>query len=559
LEEKKVGRTYFRIITLLLISIVMASGIFLIDAMILGAEATDLSTSSTQSGSIIDTAPPTFTLLSPSEDVFQRDPYQKVEVQIADDSSGVDASSIEYRITTQGLSRWSQWLPYKDANDDLNIVVTLKDIFRRGGENYVQVRARDLAGNPAATSRPFNIKINSYPVILIESPIEGEILTEGTPIIFDASETYDPDGDMVQFRWFRSTPTGMELMGESGIVCLCIPDGEHTITLTVSDDLQSDVMESFKISVIRKSEKIIPDKDQDMDGIPDHWEIRFQTDPNIADSQMDSDNDGHTNLEEFQSHTNPLNKMSKPVSPAEHADDRSLELFSIEAWPLWIIFSLVVISVILTMGVVRVKSERQLKRLNTVQRKLRTTPSVSWEEVVTTAYIVPLNSSMKLRVLRGRGRQAALPPPKPVEQRLPPAEIEKREQLPAHTEFAVPEPEVDVHLSQAGTIPPPNRKTAVRKNFRDLCVGSKICLPPMDGNRIFGNGIRNPEQWDTVPKPTHSATRSPRDLGCDHDFSLDFSSNLTFLRNLSIPYPLILEEDGPNDHLIRKKPMEEMK
>jgi hypothetical protein len=156
---------------------------------------------------------------------------------------------------------------------------------------------------------------------------------------------------------------------------------------------------------------------------------------------------------------------------------------------------------------------------------------------------------MQLRVLRGRGRQAALPPPKPVEQRLPPAEIEKREQLPAHTEYAAPEPEEDVHLSQAGTIPPPGREPAVRKNLQGLCLVDGEYLTA--GKRIFGNGTRNLKHRETAPNPIHSAVRSTNDLVYDHDFPLYSLSLLFDIKHPTHPFPLIIEDEH-YDHLIKK-------
>jgi hypothetical protein len=230
--------------------------------------------------------------------------------------------------------------------------------------------------------------------------------------------------------------------------------------------------------------------------------------------------------------------MSKPVNPTEPSVDQGLKLFSLEAWPIWIIFIVVVISVVLTMAVVRVKRDRQLRRINTVKRKLRVVPSVSWEEVITTSYIVPLNGTMRLRVLKGRGRQGSLPPPKPVEQRLPPAEIEKRESTPAYTEDAAPEPEEDVHLSQAGTIPPPG-KASVCEDRLDLCNENNGYSLPAAGKRIFGHGIRIQEHQETAPKPIHSGGKLPGENFCDHSYSLEPSTSVLNSKDLPIHISII--------------------
>jgi hypothetical protein len=51
--------------------------------------------------------------------------------------------------------------------------------------------------------------------------------------------------------------------------------------------------------------------DRDGDGIPDDWEIAHGLDPNLAtDANLDTDNDGLTNLQEYLAGTNPTNAAS---------------------------------------------------------------------------------------------------------------------------------------------------------------------------------------------------------------------------------------------------------
>ena len=54
-------------------------------------------------------------------------------------------------------------------------------------------------------------------------------------------------------------------------------------------------------------------KDSDLDGMPDEWEIKYGFNPNNADDALqDADNDGFTNLEEYQAGTNPRDPASHP-------------------------------------------------------------------------------------------------------------------------------------------------------------------------------------------------------------------------------------------------------
>lgn len=54
------------------------------------------------------------------------------------------------------------------------------------------------------------------------------------------------------------------------------------------------------------------DLDDDNDQIPDEWELWYGTNPLVNDAQLDSDNDGHSNYEEYQANTDPQSNISQP-------------------------------------------------------------------------------------------------------------------------------------------------------------------------------------------------------------------------------------------------------
>ncbi len=58
------------------------------------------------------------------------------------------------------------------------------------------------------------------------------------------------------------------------------------------------------------------DSDTDDDGMPDGWEVTYSLDPNSgADATLDADDDGHSNLAEYQAGTDPSDPASFPVGP----------------------------------------------------------------------------------------------------------------------------------------------------------------------------------------------------------------------------------------------------
>ena len=61
--------------------------------------------------------------------------------------------------------------------------------------------------------------------------------------------------------------------------------------------------------------------DSDFDGMNDGWEVLYNLQPNINDAEGDADNDGYTNLQEFNASTDPRDPNSIPNVPI---DDLSL-------------------------------------------------------------------------------------------------------------------------------------------------------------------------------------------------------------------------------------------
>ncbi|MBN1389063.1 MAG: hypothetical protein JXA22_00290 [Candidatus Thermoplasmatota archaeon] len=441
------------------VALIAAVVVLVCGSLMLGMEAEAVGSPFTGSSTLTwDTESPTYQLLSPPEDEYQLDPFQIVRIQLQDDGSGVDAGSIEYRLTTQGLSHWSQWMPYRDADDGTTTCVTLRERFRRGDDNYIQVRASDIAGNPISVSRPYKVRINTCPEVIIVSPSAGDQIIEGEIIDLDASMSYDRDGDDLDFEWYRSTPLGCVLIGDSEQISCTLPAGEHTITVIATDEVNNQGRAYLTIRVSEEISRARSGEDTDRDGIPDAWELRFQLDPLKDDSYLDPDGDGFTSLQEYQSSTNPRNEISKPpmISGAVSEDD--IELFSVGAWPLWALLVFLILVVLLTMAVVKSKNDRQVTRINRIRSLRSITPSVSWEHVTVAATLGPLTGGLTTPAVNGPRLQAAPPVHVPAEHVVLPAiEIERRQTSPAPIEEPAMAPAQEVHSSQAGNIPPPGR------------------------------------------------------------------------------------------------------
>ena len=132
-----------------------------------------------------------------------------------------------------------------------------------------------------------------------------QTVTEDEPLTLDASASSDNTG-IVNYEWDFGDGTA----GAGVITTHTYPDpGTYLVTLTVRDEADNDATDSATITVLMRDtdDGGIPDAtDDDNDGMPDTWEIENGLDSlNATDATLDPDNDGLTNLEEYQRSTNP--------------------------------------------------------------------------------------------------------------------------------------------------------------------------------------------------------------------------------------------------------------
>jgi hypothetical protein len=352
----------------------------------------------------IDSESPRYKLQSPTEG-FQPSPTVDVKVWIEDKESGVDVSTIEYRYSTRGSGQFTPWMPYKDENavDANSVLVTIRETFKRGDQNYVQVRARDLSSNPLIPSPSYQVKVNTVPTIVVVSPTQADRIEVGDKIIFDATPTYDYDGYTPTIVWYRSTPDGMESFGEGAYVEAMasmtedagFPPGQHTITVVARDELLNRAEYSFTIDVEKSGGGLDPWKiDTDGDGMVDGWEIQFQLDPTRKNAEEDPDGDGFWNIQEYENDTNPLFPWSHPLKTAEVEKPQYGNIF--DNWLLWVILVVLLVAILATMFVAKTRKDKAVDRIRTVHNMRRIMPSVSWEQIQTTAYMAPAAQGMNL-------------------------------------------------------------------------------------------------------------------------------------------------------------------
>jgi len=368
----------------------------------------------------VDAEAPKAKITQPDEKIFHPNPYQEVKVRLDDGQSGIDAQSIEYRLTTRGLTKWTPWKAYREGENGATITVVLREVFRRGSDNYVQVRAKDVLGN-LVTSPIYNVKINTIPVLVITSPNEGDDYREDQDIVFDASGSYDMDGDgLPSITWVASDGrTQTPIAENTAQVISNLKPGVWTITVTAKDKVGNEVMKTFTLNVL-PTPSIIEGEDRDLDGMPDWFEIRYQTKVDEKDEMEDPDGDGFVSLYEYQNLTNPNDRRDHPrvIVPEGEKDD--LSPFSMTMWPIWALLAILVIAILVVMVIARSKQDRAVKRIKAVRNMRRIMPSVSWDQITTTAYIAPMTQGAMLPGAAGPALPTATPVV-PSDRTLPPA------------------------------------------------------------------------------------------------------------------------------------------
>jgi hypothetical protein len=84
-------------------------------------------------------------------------------------------------------------------------------------------------------TREVSVLTNLAPFISVRSPLPGTRVVMGQSITFDASETFDPNGDPMTFNWTTDIGDRLLYSGPEAVMQASLLLGESLVTLTVSD------------------------------------------------------------------------------------------------------------------------------------------------------------------------------------------------------------------------------------------------------------------------------------------------------------------------------------
>ena len=224
----------------------------------------------------IDTSPVYFGIFTPLENDYADDKMVECFIQIFDDGSGVNPSSVEYSIANGGdnenFGPWNKGVNVVEGNPT-QVLMELE--FDWGAANFIRWRADDMMGTGHNISIPYRVWVNSKPEAIITSPAQGSYFSYDDEIAFDASGSSDEDGDNLSFYWSSNVSLNRSVGRDAKFIVRLAP-GKHTISLFVSDGHGYNESEKVKIEVISRVEY---EKDSDEDGFSDGLERESGTDP----------------------------------------------------------------------------------------------------------------------------------------------------------------------------------------------------------------------------------------------------------------------------------------
>ena len=122
----------------------------------------------------------------------------------------------------------------------------------------------------------------------------------------NADAAADPDGDgRTNLEEYNA---GTNPIVVEDYLASVATSGRHVVDTWIESTAVGgwDLVEVWGLSGLFMADTAGRAPDADKDGLPDWWETLYGLNPNVADSHVDSDGDGRTNLEEYNAGTNPI-------------------------------------------------------------------------------------------------------------------------------------------------------------------------------------------------------------------------------------------------------------
>jgi hypothetical protein len=118
----------------------------------------------------VDTINVTYTNPFPDPDAWHTQLDVDCGVTIRDeDGAGIEVASIQYRVSPANLSGYGEWQSWGVSTGDVQ-EISVSDLITMGDTafNYVQWRAKDIAGNGYTTSPHYRVRVDITPIVIYD-------------------------------------------------------------------------------------------------------------------------------------------------------------------------------------------------------------------------------------------------------------------------------------------------------------------------------------------------------------------------------------------------------
>jgi len=127
----------------------------------------------------VDTKPVNFSDAWPTHEAVSTTENVELKITISDDNSGVNASSIYYKIFEAEDETWGDWIHVDGYEDGASVSVNIVHTFPNGTNNMVKWRATDIAGNEPRESSYYIVNVDTWqpitkPSTVLLSPLNGQ-------------------------------------------------------------------------------------------------------------------------------------------------------------------------------------------------------------------------------------------------------------------------------------------------------------------------------------------------------------------------------------------------
>ncbi|MDP7264465.1 MAG: hypothetical protein QGH39_02790, partial [Candidatus Thermoplasmatota archaeon] len=312
----------------------------------------------------VDKSPVTFSLPVPETEKIFLENSLICGITVSDiEGSGVEGKTVEYSISSWGDDDdyFVNWTGIGNFMVNEFIDVSLEIEFEAGKNNYIRWRAMDAVGNGYSFSETYRIWVNSPPIPIISTPLDGESFKEGSIIRLNATGSEDNEGDELSYYWLIKGKSSKKTVFKGhGISTQAVLGqlGKFLLYLYVNDGHGFNESIKLDIEVVPKPADEEDDDDyiwgdttdSDGDSLPDWWEVKNGLDPN------DPNDATQEKMDAYDKEVNERN-----------SNNASQESLLARYWWLIIIIGFLILLTIIAIIVVTARKKRKEKKTAAAQ------------------------------------------------------------------------------------------------------------------------------------------------------------------------------------------------